>query len=169
MILIKLILTAIVFICLWLGIKYLLLIQAKQTSDKAFAGVYNKLQPQYDAIINLFSQFPVLSLENRTLVQNTKKLILTAQDFTIEKDGNERIIGYANSILNNVQRFAVSVLEKEPDNESIKKYNYLLAVFNKPKEDYNKSAQRLKHYVDTFPTSFYARLKDIKTMDFFNC
>ena len=169
MILIKLILTAIVFICLWLGIKYLLLIQAKQHSDKAFAGVYNKLQPQYDAIINLFSQFPVLSLENRTLVQNTKKLILTAQDFTIEKDGNERIIGYANSILNNVQRFAVSVLEKEPDNESIKKYNYLLAVFNKPKEDYNKSAQRLKHYVDTFPTSFYARLKDIKTMDFFNC
>lgn len=169
MILIKLILTAIVFICLWLGIKYLLLIQAKQNSDKAFAGVYNKLQPQYDAIINLFSQFPVLSLENRTLVQNTKKLILTAQDFTIEKDGNERIIGYANSILNNVQRFAVSVLEKEPDNESIKKYNYLLAVFNKPKEDYNKSAQRLKHYVDTFPTSFYARLKDIKTMDFFNC
>ncbi len=169
MILIKLILTAIVFICLWLGIKYLLLIQAKQNSDKAFAGVYIKLQPQYDAIINLFSQFPVLSLENRTLVQNTKKLILTAQDFTIEKDGNERIIGYANSILNNVQRFAVSVLEKEPDNESIKKYNYLLAVFNKPKEDYNKSAQRLKHYVDTFPTSFYARLKDIKTMDFFNC
>ena len=169
MIIIKLIFIAIIFTCLWFGIKYLLLIQAKQNSDKAFVGVYNKLQPQYDVIINLFSQFPVLSLENRSLVQNTKKLISTAQEFTIEKDGNERIIGYANSILNNVQKFVVSILEKEPDNESIKKYNYLMAVFNKPKEDYNKSAQRLKHYVDTFPTSFYARLKDIKTMDFFNC
>ena len=111
----------------------------------------------------------MLSLENRTLVQSTKKLISTAQEFTIEKDGNERIIGYANSILDNVQKFAVSILEKEPENEPLKKYNYLLAVFNKPKEDYNKSAQRLKHYVDTFPTSFYARLKNIKTMDFFSC
>ena len=52
MILIKLILITIVFICLVFGVKYLLLIQAKQDSDKAFAGVYNKLQPQYDAIIN---------------------------------------------------------------------------------------------------------------------
>ena len=106
-------------------------------------------------------------MENRNLVQTTKKLISQAQDFSIEKDGNERIVGYANSILANVQTFTEAILEKEPENDSVMKFKYLQAVFDRAKDDYNLSAQKLKHYVDTFPTSFYARLKCIKTMDFF--
>ena len=158
----------IVFICLWLGINYLLLLHAKKNADRTMLDVCIKLQQQYDAIINLFSQFHILSLENRTLVQNTKKLISQAQEFSQEKDRNEMIIAYANTILENVKKVTESIFEKEPDNEYIKKYNYLLAVFTKVKDDYNKAARKLRHYVDVFPTSFFARLKGITTMDILN-
>lgn len=156
-----------VYICLWLGVKYILLLKAKRDADKSLTDIYYKLQQQYEAIISLFSQFHILSLENRNLLQNTKKLISLARDFSIEKDGNERIIGYANSILENVQIITDSVLEKEPENDYIMRFRYLQAVFNRAKDEYNVSAQKLKHYVDTFPASFFARLKNIRTMDFF--
>ena len=152
MVFLKLFFIMIVFICLWLGINYLLLLHAKKNADRTMLDVCIKLQQQYDAIINLFSQFHILSLENRTLVQNTKKLIAQAQEFSQE----------------NVKKVTESIFEKEPDNEYIKKYNYLLAVFTKVKDDYNKAARKLRHYVDVFPTSFFARLKGITTMDILN-
>jgi len=168
MILLKLAFLIIIFVCLWVGVKYLLLLHAKSKANIALFEVCNKLTQQYDAILYLFSQFHVLSLENRTLVQNTKKLIAKAQDFTPENERNEMIIAYANSILENVKKFTDSILEKEPENEYIKKYNYLLAVYNKVKDDYNTSARRLRHYADTFPTSLIARFEGITTMDYLN-
>ncbi len=168
MILLKLIFIAVVFICLWCGIKYLLLLYAKRNADKSMKRVFDELLQQYDAIINMFSQFHVLSLENRTLVQNTKKLIIQAQNFSLEKDRNEMIIAYANSVFENVQKFTDSILEKEPENEYIKKYCYLQSAFNKLKDDYNSSALKLRHYVDVFPTSLFARFKSITTMDLLN-
>ena len=168
MILLKLIFLAVIFICLWSGIKYLLLLEAKRNADRAMSEVCNKLTQQYDAITNMFSQFHILSLENRTIVQNTKKLIAQAQDFSPEKDRNEIIIAYANSIIENVKKVTDSILEKEPDNVYIQKYNYLLAVYTKVRDDYNTSARKLRHYVDYFPTSFFARLKGITTMDLLN-
>lgn len=158
----------VLFICLWLGIKYLLLLNAKCCADKSMNNIFNKLSNQYDVIMSLFSQFSVLSLESRSLVQNTKKLIAQAQEFSVEKDGNEIIIAYANTIFENVQKFTDSITEKSPDDNNVIKYCYQLAVFNKSKEEYNACAKKLSHYVDTFPTSFFARLKNIKTMDYLN-
>ena len=168
MILLKLAFLIIILTCLWIGVKYLLLLHAKSNADKAMFEVCNKLIQQYDAILSLFSQFHVLSLENRTLVQNTKKLIAKAQDFTPENDRNEMIIAYANSILENVKKFTDSIIEKEPENEYIKKYNYMLAVYTKSRDDYNASARKLRHYVDVFPTSLFARFERISMMDYLN-
>jgi TolA-binding protein len=158
----------VLLICLWLGIKYLLLLNAKRIADKSMNNIFNKINNQYDVIMSLFSQFSVLSLESRNLVQNTKKLIAQAQDFSVEKDGNEIIIAYANTIFENVQKFTDSIIEKTPDDNNVTKYYYQLAVFNKSKEEYNTCAKNLRHYVDTFPTSFFARLKSIKTIDYLN-
>ena len=164
----KLLLVVFLLICLFLGIKYIILLRAKSVADKSFLNIFNKLNQLYEDTMFLFSQFSVLSMEDRMLVQNTKKLITEAQSFVIEKDGNERIIGYANAILENVKIFSDSILVKDPENMHISKYIYLLAIFNKAKKDYNRSAEYLRHYVDTFPTSFYARLKKIRTMDYIN-
>ena len=164
----KLLLIVFLLICLYFGIKYIILLRAKSAADKSFLNIFNKLNQLYEDTMFLFSQFSVLSMEDRMLVQNTKKLIAAAQCFVIEKDGNERIIGYANAILENAKNFSDSILAKDPENMHISKYIYHWAIFNKAKKIYNGSAENLRHYVDTFPTSFYARLKKIRTMDLIN-
>ena len=156
----------ILFVCLLYGIKYILLLLAKYKADKAFDDVFAFLPKLYDSVNDLFSTLYALSAENVILVENTRKLISQAKNFSIKKDGNERIIAYANSIAENVQTITDSVSQDNVANINIQKYGKTLEEFNKVKKYYNGSAQKLRHYVDVFPTSFFARLKKIKTMDY---
>ena len=155
-------------ISLWLGIKYLILLTVKHNADRAFEKLCSKLKKQYELIDTLFSQFSVMSVEERSFTENIKNLISQAAEFSIEKDGNERIIGYANSILENVEIFVDGIVQKDAENQNVQKYNSKMLDFNKTKDSYNKSAKILRHYVDVFPTSLMARLKEIKTMDYLN-
>ena len=149
-------LVIILFVCLVYGIKYIVLLSVKHDADKNFEKLCNALPKFYGALNEMFSNS---GCENSIPFQDTQKLISKALDFSAEKDGNERIIAYANSIMKNALILADMVSEKD---------NKLFADYEKLKNQYNKSAQKLRHYADVFPTSFYARLKKIKTMDYLN-
>jgi len=153
---------------LFLGIKYTTLLFAKRNADKEFQNIDTELKKYYEVVKELFSHFSGLSVEDEKLAEDTQKLIAAASDFSIEKDGNERIIGYANSILENTKNFVDSITAADAENMNVKQYKTYLQKFNREKEYYNKSAQYLRHYVDVFPTSLMARLKLIKTMDYLN-
>jgi len=154
--------------CLSYVIKYGILLTVKHDADKAFGELFAVLPKLYEAVITLFSTQDALSEEDRTLAENTKTLIFKALNFSVAKDGNERIIAYANSILDNTEKFIEIAAEKSYTGINAGQYNSLLEGFNKTKKHYNDCAKKLRHYIDVFPTSFFARVKKIKTMDYMN-
>ena len=156
-------LVLVLFICLIYGIKYLLLLAVKQNADNAFEQLYKALPKFYGAVEKLISEIRTLAPENTSLVTDTQNLISQALNFSIEKDGNERIIAYANVIAENVKKLAETT-----ENINKDRYNLLFSDFAKVKNKYNAAAKKLRRYADVFPTSFYARLKKITIMDYLN-
>ena len=78
----------------------------------------------------------------------------------ITREHKDRIIAYANSIINNLQLIQSST--NTPDNFT--ENNDFLKFqdkFDKTKKSYNASAIKLRHYADVFPTSLLARFKKI--------
>lgn len=156
----------ILVITLVYGIKYIMLLVVKYEADKDFKNLFKALSNQYKAVNTLLPILFALSPESSSIIEDTKNLMSKAVDFSIEKDGNERIIAYANSILENADIVLNSISETNTENADIKEYVKILNGFEKYKNKYNKSAKRLRHYADVFPTSFFARLKRITTMDY---
>ena len=158
----------ILFICLLYVIKYIMLISVKHNADKAFGILCTALPKFYEAVIILFSTQDTLSSDDNLLAENTKNLIYKALNFSAAKDSNEKIIAFANSISENAKSFAEAAAQKGYNSVNMEQYSKALENFNNIKNNYNRSAQKLRHYADVFPTSFFARLKKIKTMDYLN-
>ena len=162
----------ILIIGLWICYKYIMLTISKHNADKSFCNFKENLNSEYNNIKDFFMLSKLYVNNNQDIIPITIDLIVKASSFTIEKDGNERIIGFANAIFNNTNKVykEVDLLENKPENLSIaiKTFEKSKDKFNKQKEIYNNHAKILKKYVDTFPTSLIARLKRITTMDFMN-
>ena len=157
-------------ICLWVGVKYLALITAKKNAYREFNKFCKELIIHYESILPaLFASKKFMQNEKDT-ISETINFINKAKDFTIEKDGNERIIGYANAIFKNIndiiQKSDSYTNEKEAFYNALAKYNESKNNFDNEIKKYNHSAKTLKHYVDVFPSSLIARFLNIKTMDY---
>ncbi len=171
-VLFEIVVIAILVICLWVAWKYILLVMSKSNADKAFSKLAFVLQKNYDNIELFLNSSLNFIGENRDFINKILENISKAKDFSIEKDGNERIIGYANSILNSTQEI-LDILENSNNSEEInclcQRYKASHANFITEKNNYNLKAQQLRHYVDVFPTSLISRFKNIKTMDYIEC
>lgn len=165
---IELITVIILLICLWVGLNYIMLIISKYNADKNFNILFEHLKLQYETINNILSQFSLLPQDKQKLLDETKKYISQATNFSIETDGNERIIAFANAICKNIEILINVFEEYNTNNPNIDKYLGMQKEFNRIKDSYNKTAEKLKHYVDVFPSSLMARMKKITTMDYIN-
>lgn len=156
----------ILLVSLWIAWNYVLLIIAKHNVDKEFSKLFEMLK-EYYALIRIYLGKNQNCIQEQTLVEQTNQYIEKAANFSIEKDGNERIIAYANSIINNLQLIqdSMNTSDDEPSNNDMHKFQ---DRFNKVKESYNESAKKLRHYADVFPTSILARLKKIFIVDYMN-
>ena len=159
-------------ICLWISWKYIMLTISKHNADKAFNNFKENLNIEYKNVRDflLLSQPYINDINN--IIPATLDFIVKSSSFTVEKDGNERIIGYANAILNNTKNIykEVNSIENKQNklSDAILIFEKSQKEFNKQKEIYNLHAEILKKYVDTFPSSLIARLKKITTMDYIN-
>ncbi len=157
----------ILLICLWCIINYTMLMFTKHSADKIFELTFIEINKQYEYISQILLTNNLFEQEQCPLSDETKSLINTASSFSVEKDGNERIIGYANAINKNMQTLIQSIKEEfYSTNKDIINYLEKQKEFEKIKKHYNETAKSLKHFVDVFPTSLMARLKNIRTMDF---
>ena len=149
--------------------KFLLKI-AKNDADKAFECFTKDLNDYYAKLGEILNSCkPFINCEQYN-VELIKANIEKALQFSILKDGNGKIIGYANAISFAVQDI-ISSLEKLENKDqqldtAIQNYSDLKKQYDLQKEHYNKIAARLRHYVDVFPTSLMARLKKITAMDY---
>ena len=155
----------ILLVCLWIAWNYILLIIAKRNVDNEFSQLFMMLKEYYTLILTYLEENQNC-IQEQTLVEQTNQYIEKAANFSIEKDGNERIIAYANSIINDLQLIqgSMNTSDDEPNNNMLKFQDR----FNKVKESYNESAKKLRHYADVFPTSLLARLKKIFIVDYMN-
>ena len=155
----------ILLVCLWIAWNYILLIIAKRNVDNEFSQLFMVLKEYYTLILTYLEENQNC-IQEQALVEQTNQYIEKAANFSIEKDGNERIIAYANSIINNLQLIqgSMNTSNDEPNNDMHKFQDR----FNKVKESYNESAKKLRHYADVFPTSLLARLKKIFIVDYMN-
>lgn len=137
----------ILFILLiWLCVKYFILKASNTIARKAFEKLHIQINKRYDFILNALN-----NKENSQLTSDTRNLIEKAKNFSAQKDGIDRIIRFSNAIFENAEH-----LSALPENDN---------DFNNAKNNYNKCAQKLRHYVDVFPTSLMARFADIKLLD----
>ncbi len=131
----------------WLFIRYCTLIISNKKAYKAFFALHEQINKRYGILLSKLDSYN----ENEKLVSETKGFINKAVQFSYQKEGVDRIIRFANAIFDNAKQLGLTVNE---DTE-----------FNNAKFHYNKCAQKLKYYVDVFPTSLMARLAHIQFLD----
>lgn len=168
MIVLKIVLIILLLLILWLSVKYVLLLCAKRNADIVFNKFLKKLKEHAEVVDLLLEESMKYPDIDKDKINETKEYISKLQGFSVEKDGNERIIGYTNAVFNNVRDMYTVMYASENKTEILTKYNALNKEFETEKNAYNTSAGILKHYADVFPTSLFARLKNIRTMDFVN-
>ena len=142
------IILGILFIALaaWICIKYFVLLGTVRIASDAFNKVHLQINKRYKLILENLDNCK----ENNDLVSETKELITKALDFNKQTDGTDRIIRFANAIFDNAEK--LSITTEDSDFTAAKKY-------------YNDCAQQLRHCTDVFPTSFMARLSEIRFID----
>ena len=130
----------------WLCAKYFILRGSDIIAHNAFDKLHVQINKRYDLILDILN-----NTENNPLVSETRDLIEKAKNFSAKKDGIDRIVRFANAIFENAEQ--ISALPE--DNKD----------FNDAKNNYNQCTQKLRHYVDVFPTSLMARFANIKFLD----
>ena len=113
----------------------------------AFDLLHAQIIKRYDLILNALN-----NVANSNLAEETRILIKKALEFSVQQEGRDRIIRFANAIFDNSKKLSLTL---EEDNE-----------FEFAKTQYNDFAKQLRHYIDVFPTSFMARVSLIITKDY---
>lgn len=131
----------------WLCFNYLVLTGTHRMTCKAFIELYKQINKRYEVILALLNE----TSGNPDKVSETKNFIEKALDFNFKTDGADRIVRFANAIFDNTKLLSLQIEED--------------VHFTSAKNHYNHCAERLRHYVDVFPTSLMARFLNIKLMD----
>lgn len=158
----KIVLLIILLLCLRFAWSYIMLVTAKHNTKETFNKLFEKLKEYVLKIQCLLEEIKDNEKVNSDTVNETEDFITKLLSFSFEKDGNERIIGYANAIYLNMEKLLPVIKETE----AFSKYTDFTKEFEQEKEKYNSTAKKLQHYVDVFPSSFIARLKGIKYFDY---
>ena len=167
--LIEILVLVILSITLCMMLSYAVLKTEKYKVDIVCEDFYENLKTQYNNVREFLNSVKESSAQ-RDLIDEVLGNITKAMEMSEEKDGNERIIGYANYIFAKADDIKQEIKSAENQGEDIisalQNYEASQDKFKTKKDNYNESIKRLKRYVDVFPTSFVARLKYITTKDF---
>ena len=162
---------AILFLLVFIlvSIKFIALILSRNNAEKMFYKLHKCLLMQYDLILQLLSESSKFMHNENAMISETVDLINKSKEFTLKKDGSDRIIAYANTVLHNIddiiKKSETYIEDKQGFLNVLEKYNSENTKFVNVAEHYNTSAKHLRHYIDVFPTSLIARFINIKTMN----
>ena len=135
------------FLIIWLCVSYLLLAGTHRMTCNAFLDLHKQINKRYEMILALLNE----TSGNPDKVSETKNFIEKALNFNFKTDGADRIVRFANAIFDNTKLLSLQIEED--------------VHFTSAKNHYNHCTERLRHYIDVFPTSLMARFLNIKLMD----
>ena len=144
----------------WVCIKYFAYKIAKNEAFNEFDTIKKQIDNQYDFILYLISKYESSMVNEQKQITEIKDLITKAKNFSLEKDGADIIIAFANAVFQKTEGIVTNYTD------ILEEYRSSHTKFNNYAEKYNNAAKKLRYYIDVFPTSFICRLSKVKTLNY---
>ena len=160
-------------ICIWGYSVYVSLIQKRNKVQEAFSSIDVQLKKRYDLIPNILTIAQKFMEHERGLLEDITKLRSEAMKISAEFGNIDRKIALDSQIAQKMGQIIVAA-ENYPQLKSDQTMVTAMQTYNEVEEHisaarrfYNSAANELKNAVEIFPSSFFARMLNIKAVDFF--
>ena len=157
----------------WAYSLYVSLIQKRNKTQEAFSSIDVQLKKRYDLIPNLLTIAQKYMDHERSLIEEVTKLRTDVMKLSSSFENIDRKIALDTQIAQKMGQFMVAV-ENYPQLKADQPMITAMQTYNEVEEHiaaarrfYNSAANELKNAVEIFPSSFIARLMNIKAVDFF--
>lgn len=157
----------------WAYSIYVSLIQKRNKTQEAFSSIDVQLKKRYDLIPNLLTIAQKYMDHERSLIEEVTKLRTDVMKLSNSFENIDRKIALDAQIAKKMGQFMVAV-ENYPQLKADQPMITAMQTYNEVEEHiaaarrfYNSAANELKNAVEIFPSSFVARLMNIKAVDFF--
>ncbi len=157
----------------WAYSIYVSLIQKRNKTQEAFSSIDVQLKKRYDLIPNLLTIAQKYMDHERSLIEEVTKLRTDVMKLSSSFENIDRKIALDAQIAQKMGQFMVAV-ENYPQLKADQPMITAMQTYNEVEEHiaaarrfYNSAANELKNAVEIFPSSFVARLMNIKAVDFF--
>ena len=164
---------AAIVLCIWMYGIYAGLIKKKNKAQEAFASIDVQLKKRYDLIPNILAIAQKYMEHERSLMEEVTKLRVQALDIQTDYANIDRKIALDTQIAQKMGQLMVSV-ENYPQIKADQTMIQAMQTYNEVEEHisaarrfYNSAANELKNAVEIFPSSLFARMLNIKSVDFF--
>lgn len=162
-----------VLILLWAYSIYVSLIKKKNKAKEAFSSIDVQLKKRYDLIPNVLFIANKFMEHERGLLDDITRLRAQAAKLPAELSNAEQTLNLDKEITTKMGQLMVNV-ENYPQLKSDQTMIQAMQTYNEQEEHiaaarrfYNSAALELKNAVEIFPSSFFARMMNIKSTDFF--
>lgn len=149
------------------------LIQKKNKVQEAFAAIDVQLKKRYDLIPNILTIAQKYMEHERGLIEEVTKLRTEVMSINSSYENIDRKIALDGQLSQKMGQIAVAV-ENYPQLKADQTMMVAMQTYNEVEEHiaaarrfYNSAANELKNAVEIFPSSLFARMMNIKSVDFF--
>lgn len=167
------IIAALVVVIAWLYNLYSSLIRKRNKVQEAFSSIDVQLKKRYDLIPNILILAKKYMDNERGLIEEVTKLRTDVMNLSKSPKNIDRKIALDTQIAQKMRQIIVAV-ENYPQLKTAEPMVIAMQTYNEVEEHiaaarrfYNIAANELKNAVEIFPSSLFARLLNIKTVDFF--
>lgn len=170
---ISIILVIVFVICVWCYSIYASLIQKRNKVQEAFASIDVQLKKRYDLIPNILAIAKRFMEHERELFEDITKLRVEAMSLSSGIQNIDKKLNIENQIAKKMEQIIVAA-ENYPQLKSDQTMVTAMQTYNEVEEHisaarrfYNSAVNELKNAVEIFPSSFFAKILNIKSVDFF--
>ena len=156
-------LVAALVVIFWAYGIYVSLIKKRNKTQEAFSAIDVQLKKRYDLIPNILTIAQKYMDHERGLMEEVTKLRTQVMGIPSNFENIDRKIALDAQIAQKMGQIMVAV-ENYPQ---VKADQTMITAMQTYRRFYNSAANELKNAVEIFPSSFFARMLNIKAVDFF--
>ena len=153
---------------IWVVCIKLSVVAKKNRTLHSFSNLDKLLQERYKAVQVLLNLVKTNLTSEAQLAEYSEKLMAEAVALGTKLQNIDRRIAYDRELVKNTEQIIAAIGENSSNNEliaAVEEYNRLSVPVKHAVEKYNADAHILRVAVDTFPSSFIARLSKIRYID----
>ncbi len=164
---------AAVVVIFWAYSIYVGLITKRNKTQEAFSAIDIQLKKRYDLIPNILTIAQKYMDHERNLLEEVTRLRTEVMALSSSYENIDRKIALDKQLTQKMGQLNVAI-ENYPELKADQSMLTAMQTYNEVEEHiaaarrfYNSAANELKNAVEIFPSSFFARMMNIKSVDFF--